>query len=589
MQGNISNKLTKYLAIIMVFSVTCLFFVALYFSYGTYNMLFKKWNAELATFVEGIIPATTRDLQVKNLDALKIRTEFLIMKERARNIQVKISPADQLDVYISDDFDSTYCTDNGFSFKKKITICNEREIEHSGQMLGRIFVTQEIRSFYAFFVDSNMPVMFLVLVGIMAVLLVVLRYLLKVQVLVPLKTLIQNLEENQNLSSDKNSLNKAQEWVVLDGAITEYKEKIVNYVQEQNKISKDLEKEKLMSEVTAQLVHDIRSPLAALDMMAANIPELDEEKRVLIRNATARIHNIANNLLDRNFTRNNNVSTQMFSSLIRSMLFEKREQYKSKPKITIHENVDERAYGAFAKIDLNDFKRMLSNLVDNSVQAIPSTGFVKVALTQNEQNVVIEVFDNGKGIPPENLASVTEKGFTKKKEGSGLGLYFVSQKMKELGGSLQIESQVNVGTTIRLILKKEPPPAWFVSEIQIKDDTQYVVLDDDDSIHEMWKNKFLQATRKNVKMKHFEDEQSFREWYVTHKNQSEKTTYLFDYELIGNANSGLDIIEKYHINQNAILVTSHYENADIQKRCERIGVKMIPKEMAGFVPVIAAA
>ena len=137
--------------------------------------------------------------------------------------------------------------------------------------------------------------------------------------------LIRNLEENRNLDGERTA-ERAYEWNILSKAIFEYREKILNYVKKQNEMSKDLEKEKLMSEVTAQLAHDIRSPLAALDMMASNIPELDDSKRVLVRNATTRIHNIANNLLDRNFNRDNNISTQMFSSLIRSMVFEKREQ-----------------------------------------------------------------------------------------------------------------------------------------------------------------------------------------------------------------------------------------------------------------------
>ncbi len=413
------------------------------------------------------------------------------------------------------------------------------------------------------------------------------RYLIGTRVIKPLKQLIQDLEENRNLH-EVNQKNNAYEWNILSKAIFEYKEKIVNYIKTQNEISKDLEKEKLMSEVTAQLAHDIRSPLTALDMMATNLSELDDSKRILVRNATTRIHNIANNLLDRNFNRDNHISTQMFSSLIRSMVFEKREQYKSNTKISIHETVDH-AYGAFAKIQINDFKRMLSNLIDNAVEAIPGTGFVRVGLSQSVDHVIIEVFDNGKGIPSAELHQVTEKGYTKRKTGSGLGLYFVYQKLKEWGGRLEIESTVNGGTSVKMIIHKEPPPKWFVSEIQISDDREYVVLDDDYSIHEMWKHKILQALRRNVTMHHFQNQKNFEQWFLHEKSSKENLTYFFDYELLGDSRSGLDIIEKYKIGNDAFLITSHYEKEEIQKRCEKIGVRIIPKDMAGFVPIVASA
>ena len=322
-------------------------------------------------------------------------------------------------------------------------------------------------------------------------------------------------------------------------------------------------------------------------MMATNLPELDDAKRTLIRNATARIHNIANNLLDRNFNKDNNISAQMFSSIIRSMIFEKREQYKDKPKVSIHEHVDHQMYGAFAKIELNDFKRMLSNVIDNAVQAISNTGFVRIALTQQDNKVVIEVFDNGKGIAPEDLHKVALKGNTTRKTGSGLGLYFVDQKLKEWGANLEIESKLGEGTTVRLILKKEAPPPWFVSEIQINEESQYVVLDDDQNIHDMWKSRILQVMRQNINLHHFEDEKTFGDWFAINRSKNLETTYFFDYEIIGQKSSGLDIIEKFNITKNAILITSHYDNEEIQKRCERLGVRMIPKELANFVPIVA--
>lgn len=567
----------------MGIGVLVLLGIALFYSYVSFKDYRKDRVATMVSIIDSLMPDVTKDISNSSLEALRVRMEFIVLKEIERNIQIKIVDTNQQTIYESDEFDWT-CNDQLFALKQKVPLCTERTLEYSGGTLGKMYMTRDTRTFGSFFIKSNMPTLFLILVSFLSVLIFVLRYFLRKEMINPINRLVANLEGNFDL--DQQDQAQAHEWNILSRSIFSYKEKIINYTKEQNRMSKDLEKEKLMSEITAQLAHDIRSPLAALDMMAANIPELDDKKRVLVRNATARIHNIANNLLDRNFNRNNNVSPQMFSSLIRSIVSEKREQYKSNPKVSIHDHLDEQMYGAFARIEINDFKRILSNLIDNAVESIRGSGFVRVALKQEQSHVIVEVFDNGVGIPPDMIEKVKLKGVTKRKEGSGLGLYFVDQKVQEWGGKLQIDSTVNQGTSMKLVLNKVPPPAWFVSEIVIDDDHQYVVLDDDRSIHNMWEARILNSVGRSVNMRYFEDEDSFGQWYRENKDWK-NITYFFDYELLGNKNNGLDIIEKYNIAGNKILVTSHYENEDIQKRCEKYNVRMIPKELAGFVPIVS--
>ncbi|MBU0504645.1 hypothetical protein KJ708_01535, partial [bacterium] len=64
-----------------------------------------------------------------------------------------------------------------------------------------------------------------------------------------------------------------------------------------------------------------------------------------------------------------------------------------------------------------------------------------------------------------------------------------------------------------------------------------------------------------------------------------KKLFLFDYELLGNEKTGLQIIDELNIKENAILVTSHYEEEHIRNECKRLGVKLLPKNLAGFVPI----
>ncbi|MBU0504356.1 hypothetical protein KJ708_00040, partial [bacterium] len=61
--------------------------------------------------------------------------------------------------------------------------------------------------------------------------------------------------------------------------------------------------------------------------------------------------------------------------------------------------------------------------------------------------------------------------------------------------------------------------------------------------------------------------------------------FLFDYELLGSDKTGLQVIKELNIKENAILVTSHYEEEHIRSECARLGVKLLPKNLAGFVPI----
>lgn len=566
----------------MTACVLVLFVILSVHSLITYKKIYQRWSDNLQTFADNLHNDISQEKTIVNSDIAK-RMEMLIRKDRDQKLQIKLEDEKNGIIYINEGYKGA-CDSSFWKFKDEITICAHAVGSNSSL---HVDVARNIRSYPSFYTYNNIPFLVLVMISFVLMMLVLIRYLLRIELVGPLNQLIKNLEDDQSFN-DRGHEKRSHEWNVLSQAIRDYKDKIVKYTTEQNDFKVHLEKETVRSEIMAQLAHDIRSPLAALDMIASNIPELDEEKRVLVRKATSRIHSIANNLMSRDVNRKSELNLQMLPSIIHSMVSEKKEQYQSNDKIVINEYIDPRAYGIFARIEIDDFKRMLSNVIDNAVQAIPSVGFVRVSLTQRDEAIIVEIFDNGKGIPSEVIDKVTSKSFSYNKVGgTGLGLYIVDQKIKEWGGKLEIQSELNVGTTVRLFLKKEQPPVWFVSKIEIKDDEQYVVLDDDHTIHDVWKTRILKSTGKDVRMFHFENETDFENWFLQAKPDQNKTNYFFDYELIGNRRSGLDIIETHGLAASSILVTSHYENEDIQKRCLKNGVRMIPKELAGFVPIIA--
>jgi signal transduction histidine kinase len=103
------------------------------------------------------------------------------------------------------------------------------------------------------------------------------------------------------------------------------------------------------------------------------------------------------------------------------------------------------------------FEWVIENLCKNAVDAMEGNGRIDLTLTDEDDRVVIEVHDNGKGIRKKDIKNVFTPGFTTKKRGWGLGLSLAKRIVEEYhrGRIFVKESEVGVGTTFRIELEKE--------------------------------------------------------------------------------------------------------------------------------------
>jgi hypothetical protein len=76
-------------------------------------------------------------------------------------------------------------------------------------------------------------------------------------------------------------------------------------------------------------------------------------------------------------------------------------------------------------------------------------------------------------------------------------------------------------------------------------------------------------------------------WQMSGKAPKD-TLYLCDYQLNHQSKNGLDVIEELSIQDQAVLVTGHFEERDIRERCALLGVRMVPKELIGFLPILVS-
>ena len=117
------------------------------------------------------------------------------------------------------------------------------------------------------------------------------------------------------------------------------------------------------------------------------------------------------------------------------------------------------------RVDKHKVLQILVNLLRNANYALEASGRPEKNLTltiarKDDRRALIRVRDNGIGIPPENLTRIFQHGFTTKREGHGFGLHSGANAAREMGGSLQAQSDgPGLGATFTLELPLAPVKA----------------------------------------------------------------------------------------------------------------------------------
>ena len=176
------------------------------------------------------------------------------------------------------------------------------------------------------------------------------------------------------------------------------------------------------------------------------------------------------------------------------------------------------------------------------------------------------------GIPNDMLSAV-KTGTSLKHKGKGIGLSSSLDYMNNIGGCLNIESQINKGTIVKLFFPIVPAPTWFSDHILINSDSLVVVLDDDSSIHALLKRRFLEN---DILSLHFDLISDFLNHNFNDVDNS-RLIFLIDYDLHNVETNGIEIIKKLNINSQRYLMTSHYDKNFIQEACNNLKCFLLPK------------
>lgn len=215
----------------------------------------------------------------------------------------------------------------------------------------------------------------------------------------------------------------------------------------------------ILGDIARQVSHDIRSPISAMNLVVGSLKDLPAAKIDLLSDSVRRINEIANDLLARSKTvfkraasAVQQVSMLDLYNVADDVLAEKKIRWREK-KIVFELKALSKDERIFIVVDEVRLRRTLSNLVNNSIEALGDQGKVEVIITRAANEMVLEIRDNGRGIPMDVLPKLMTEGFTfGKSNGNGLGLYSAKRDIESWGGSIRITSAVDSGTTIAIRL-----------------------------------------------------------------------------------------------------------------------------------------
>lgn len=320
-------------------------------------------------------------------------------------------------------------------------------------------------------------------------------------------------------------------------------------IEEAEKTIKSQVQTEAMYRISSQLAHDIRSPLSALNMAMESVTQIPTTERKIITSAIQRINDIANDLLKKGTSDGAIKELQLLevsiSQVIEQIITEKQMQYKELTNIVIQSEFNKDSV-LIAKINTSEFQRVISNLINNSVEAFKDkTGKIIVSVKKNNDQVEISIKDNGKGIPSHFLEKLGQEGFTygkneKSQGGSGLGLFHAKQAIAKFNGKLNIESIDNKGTTIYIQL-----PIIESSPIKVNSTADIVLIDNDPLVRMTWEMRAKKNNKKILCLASYED-------LKNHLNSLAKNTIFYVDVHISDSEDGVqvtkDLFEKGYTN-----------------------------------------
>ena len=265
---------------------------------------------------------------------------------------------------------------------------------------------------------------------------------------VQIETLLANYRRYLLLNFTKNKDEEGKDNYII----------VINDVTEARKLeeeSKRKEKLSAMGELASGVAHEIRNPINAIGMIAQRL-----DKEFKVQNDSEEYHNITS-LLRNEVTRINKIISQFLGYAkpldIQIKKINSKEYFDDIYRLFIDQAKQKQveliksSNQSFEMIvDPELIKQALMNLIQNAIDAVVKNGIVEINYFKKENDLLIEISDNGKGIPEDMRGKIFDLYFTTKPEGTGLGLSIVQKIITEHKGTIDITRDLNEFTKFKI-------------------------------------------------------------------------------------------------------------------------------------------
>lgn len=201
--------------------------------------------------------------------------------------------------------------------------------------------------------------------------------------------------------------------------------------------------------IASTVAHDLRGPLSAIKnavfIMEKN-PERSEEMQNTINTALKNAVEMLNDVQEKMNMGVINIENVELTDFIETVANETPIPSRIKLKLYLHDS--------WVPLDRLKIRRVLENLIRNSIDAIPRNGVIQIRNYIESDYAVVEVVDNGVGVPNDLIGDLFKPFNTTKGNGMGLGLYYCKQAVEAHNGFIEVKSKTGSGTifTIRIPL-----------------------------------------------------------------------------------------------------------------------------------------
>lgn len=332
--------------------------------------------------------------------------------------------------------------------------------------------------------------------------------------------------------------------------------------------------------ISMNMAHDLNNPLNGLRMIipklkgqltnsnelklletyANQIQAISSDVLSYFRTSTAESHNSTNNTTATRFV--------LVEELINNIL-EQNNNWQCEIQF-FHEKY------SWIKLIPIQLERMLNNLLNNAYESLnKSIKNITIKTSQQNNQIILTIEDNGCGIPQQHIPEILS-GKSLKHSGKGLGLSSALEYLNSIGGSLNIESQVDVGTKLTITIPQNVPN-WFSPTIQYNSKSIFIVFENNISVINQLQKMLLEIDNQKL---YFSDHAAFTEYLDKFTEPKTNLILLLGdtcYQQLGDFLSSSSLAMTY------IIYTENIDYESIITMEHTNCYKLIPKSLLGEI------